>query len=167
MSKCPPGVICLSHLSLILSIVLVTYICYLIGGTQHHEHETTHVRDRQPIIITQAGYPGPMADPQLPPLRQKTSAFTQQGILKSKNGDHTILPLMGRCLHRSRDSWLYYTYKDGSNLIKLPILYNNKNCTGEYGCDRLTSSDVVYVEGYDNVFEVSIYDNDCFRYDSM
>ena len=166
MSKCPPGVICLSHGSLLVSLVLLMCVIYF---TFPSATPTVSPGKRHPptIIVTQAGYPGPMSNPSVPPLARDLPTYTQQGILKAKGGETIILPLMGHSIHRPRDKWTYFTYKDGSTLIKLPILYNKKNCMGEYGCDRLTTNDVVYVEGYDMPFEVVIYENDCHRYSAL
>ena len=90
--------------------------------------------------------------------------YRQVGLLKPINGHKNILPLMGRPLLANRDTWQYYTMSDQNNSIKLPILKRGKSCTGEYGCDSLNSGDVVLVEGYDERFRVTIYDNDTIRY---
>ena len=39
-----------------------------------------------------------------------------------------------------------------------------KSCTNEYGCDELSNGDKIYVEGYNNVFNVTIYENSIFTY---
>lgn len=53
---------------------------------------------------------------------------------------------------------------DKSNAIKLPMSYNGRSCTSEYGCNELTSGDTVYVEGYNDAFKVTIYENSSLRY---
>ena len=53
---------------------------------------------------------------------------------------------------------------DKSNAIKLPMSHNGKSCTNEYGCDELSSGDTVYVEGYNEAFKVTIYENSHPRY---
>ena len=30
--------------------------------------------------------------------------------------------------------------------LKLPVIFNGKSCTGDYGCDDLSNGDIVYVE---------------------
>jgi len=87
--------------------------------------------------------------------------------LKSEREPNNLLPLMGKIIHRSRDTWTYYTFKDGNNLMKLPIVHKKKNCTGEYGCDRIYSNDTVFVEGLDEPFTAVIYDNAYFRYSAV
>lgn len=96
--------------------------------------------------------------------RSIDSTYRQMGILKSQNGNTKILPLMGRPLFPSRDKWNYYTISETNNMIKLPISFKQKSCTNEYGCDNLYNGDVVYVEGYDETFIATIYDNDTYRY---
>ena len=41
---------------------------------------------------------------------------------------------------------------------------NGRSCTQEYGCDELTTGDVLYVEGYNDTFKATIYDNEHFNY---
>ena len=53
---------------------------------------------------------------------------------------------------------------DRNNNIKLPISQNGKSCTNEYGCNSLCSGDIVYVEGYNDAFKVTIYENNIPRY---
>ena len=75
-----------------------------------------------------------------------------------------ILPLMGRQVLTNRDKWQYYCISDQNNNVKLPVSYNGKSCTGEYGCSNLYNGDTIYVEGYDSVFKVTMYENDKPRY---
>ena len=92
------------------------------------------------------------------------SAYRQVGILTRVNGPETILPLMGRPLFRNRDKWQFYTISEKSNFIKLPISVKGRSCTNEYGCDNVYSGDTVYVEGYNDAFKVTAYDNSVMQY---
>ena len=76
----------------------------------------------------------------------------------------TILPLFGRPLYSNRDKWQYYTMNDKSHAIKLPISQNGKSCTSETGCNSLYNGDNVYVEGYNDVFNVTVYENNAIQY---
>ena len=102
------------------------------------------------------------------PVNVKTQsvnlAYNQIGILTRVNGDETILPLMGRQLYTNRDKWNYYTMNDKNNMIKLPVLFKNKRCTSEQGCDCLYEGDTVYVQGYKELFRVTLYDNNSLEY---
>ena len=91
------------------------------------------------------------------------SSYRQVGILTSGSNKQVILPLMGRPLISGRDMWQYYTMSEVNN-IKLPISRGKRSCTNEYGCDKLYDGDNVFVQGYNEVFNVTVYDNDVMRY---
>jgi len=113
-------------------------------------------------------FPTNMIDPRGLPINVKTQGFDapfrQVGILTRGNGGETILPLMGRPLQTNRDKHQFYTMNDKNNMIKLPVSKNGKSCTGEYGCNDLYNGDTVYVEGYKDTFNVTIYENSGPRY---
>ena len=102
------------------------------------------------------------------PINISTQAFNtnyrQIGILTRANGGDVILPLMGRPLFRNRDKWNFYTMNDKNSMIKLPISFKNKSCTSQQGCDNVYDGDNVYVEGFNDVFRVTIYDNNNMEY---
>lgn len=102
------------------------------------------------------------------PINIKTHGFNdhyrQVGLLTRLNGKETMLPLMGRPLHTNRNKWQFYTMSDKFNSLKLPVSRNGRSCTNEYGCDDLMNGDTVYVEGYNDAFKVTIYDNNQPRY---
>jgi len=88
--------------------------------------------------------------------------YRQIGLLTRQNGEETILPLMGRPLFTNRDKWQFYTLNDRN--IKLPLVNKGKSCTNEYGCDNLYNGDTVYVEGLNDAFKVTVYDNAVMKY---
>jgi len=92
--------------------------------------------------------------------------YQQMGILtrKGNSGESIIIPLMGRELNTGRDKWNFYTMNDKNNMIKLPVSHRQKSCTGEYGCDNLSNGDNVYVEGYNDTFNVTMYENNTYQY---
>tara|TARA_X000000368_G_scaffold416174_1_gene409510 strand:+ start:23030 stop:23617 length:588 start_codon:yes stop_codon:yes gene_type:complete len=110
----------------------------------------------------------PNSFPKRMPINIKTQGcdtdYRQIGILTRTNGDETILPLMGRPLIAGRDTWQFYTINDKNNSVKLPIIYKNKSCTSEHGCDNLYNNDVVKVQGYNDTFKVTVYDNNTMTY---
>lgn len=94
-------------------------------------------------------------------------SYKQTGILTKSNGggESTILPLFGRPLHSNRNKWQYYTMSDKNTVVKLPISKGGRSCTDHVvGCDELYNGDNVYVEGYGDVFNVTVYENDQPRY---
>ena len=92
--------------------------------------------------------------------------YTQLGILtKEKGGEPLILSLMGRRLTSGLDKWQYYTISNTENMnTKLPISVKGRSCSGEYGCDPIYNGDMVYVEGYNDLFRVTVYENSRFNY---
>ena len=98
------------------------------------------------------------------PTQSIDTNYRQVGILTRVHGKETILPLMGRPLMSNRDKWNFYTMNDKNNMIKLPITFKGRSCTNEYGCDNLYNGDTVYVEGYNDAFKVTAYDNQVMRY---
>ena len=94
--------------------------------------------------------------------RAVDAEYRQVGILTRMNGPEMILPLMGRPLFTNRDKWNFYTMSN--NNIKLPVVNKKKSCTDEYGCDNLYNGDTVYVQGYNDAFKVTAYDNSTYKY---
>ena len=110
------------------------------------------------------------------PVNIRTSTantpYRQIGILTKNvrnNGgtDPLILPLFGRSLLNGRDKWQYYTMANSGGVAfnaKLPISVNGRSCTSEYGCDSVSNGDTVFVEGYDDTFRATIYENATMNY---
>ena len=98
------------------------------------------------------------------PTQGVETNYRQTGILTRINGPETILPLMGRPTITNRDKWNFYCMSDKNQAIKLPVTNAGKSCTSEYGCDNLYNGDTVYVEGYNDAFKVTMYDNNTIRY---
>ena len=74
------------------------------------------------------------------------------------------MPLYGRYIFRNRDKQQYYTISDKRNSVRLPVIYQGKSCMQEYGCNSLSNGDVVYVEGYNDAFTVTMYENQQLNY---
>jgi hypothetical protein len=94
------------------------------------------------------------------------TTYRQLGLLTPIKGTSkdNILPLMGRPLFTNRDKWNYYSTSNQHNNIKLPLIHNGRSCTNEYGCDKLFNGDVVYIEGINERYKVTLYDNDTMKY---
>ena len=109
-------------------------------------------------IQTQAQRPPPMV------MMAAGDNYQQVGLLTRANGSEMILPLMGQSLYTNRDKWNYYSMSDKNNIVKLPISFKGRNGMAEYGVDSLNSGDHVRVEGYNDKFKVTMYDNKLLRY---
>lgn len=98
------------------------------------------------------------------PTQGVETNYRQIGILTKVTNDNTILPLMGKPLITNRDKWNYYCMNDKNNLIKLSVKSKGKSCMSEYGCDSLYHDDIVYIDGYNDAFKVTLYENNTIRY---
>jgi hypothetical protein len=112
-------------------------------------------------------YPRDFADMRGIPVNIETQGLATQyqqiGILE--NGKDLILPLMGRRSMVGRDKWQYYTISNTGTLnTKLPVTFLGRSCTGENGCDNISSGDTVYVKGYNETFKATIYENNLLQY---
>ena len=82
----------------------------------------------------------------------------------SSSSDPVIMPLMGKPLFTSRDKWLFYTISDKNNAMKLPIIIKGRNALSEIGVDNVYTGDTVYVQGYNDQFKVTLYENSAPQY---
>lgn len=99
------------------------------------------------------------------PTQSFDTNYRQIGLLTRLGGNkEMILPLMGRPLITNRDKWNFYTMSDKNNMLKLPIKFKGRNCTADLGCNDLYTGDVVKVEGYNDDFKVTTYENDMPKY---
>jgi len=194
--KCPPGVVCIENVTLVLIVVIIFAVIYFTSilrapvTTQNVTvHDTDHLGYPQLQIRPNYGYtnlPGDvLMNPYAPPLRDERYAigfqqainiptnvgaidttYRQIGLLTPlhKTAKSNILPLMGRPLYVNRDKWQYYSMSDQNNSVKLPLRKNGRSCTDEYGCDKLCSGETVHVEGYNETFRTTMYDNEPIRY---
>jgi len=94
------------------------------------------------------------------------TTYRQMGIMTPLNGvsKDNILPLMGRPLFTNRDKWQYYTISNQHNNVKLPISFKGRSALNDYGVDKIYNGDTIYVEGYNDAFKVTIYENDTIKY---
>jgi hypothetical protein len=94
------------------------------------------------------------------------TTYRQLGILTPLNGSSkdNIIPLMGRPLFTNRDKWQYYSTSNQNNNVKLPVSRSGRSCTNEYGCDKLYTGDTVYIDGANETYRVTVYDNNVIKY---
>ena len=104
------------------------------------------------------------------PTQHYNVQYAQVGILTKRhsNRNSDILPLMGRRTVTARNKWQYYTVSGGGNggnlQAKLPVKVKGRSCSGDYGCDELNSGEDVYVEGFQDTFQATIYESGMFSY---
>jgi len=100
------------------------------------------------------------------------TSYQQIGLLtkadnhsnSGSNSEPVIMPLMGKPLFTSRDKWLFYTISDKNNAMKLPIIIKGRNALSEIGVDNVYTGDTVYVQGYNDQFKVTLYENSTPQY---
>ena len=160
--KCPPGVICIENMTMTFLIIITCIFLYFYNknlftrnfiinkqytnhnlpdnNIQHIQPEIKHM----PVNVRTQG-------------NQHNQTYNQIGILSRTTAEDVIMPLFGRNIHNGRDKWQYYTLTEHN--VRLPISVSGKSCTNEYGCDSVGNGDYVYVEGYNDAFKVTIYDD--------
>jgi len=209
MKKCPPGVICIENITMIIIIIavlIITYIIYTFIHQNNYKVKKIKRKEKEDKEESQFNFlnltpsypynnlPPPvpgnvLLNPYVPPLRDERyfipsvipnivpinvstnigavdTSYRQVGILTPLNSSSkdNILPLMGRPLFVNRDKWQYYTISNQHNNVKLPVSKAGRSCTNEYGCDKIYNGDTIYIEGANDAYKVTIYDNDVIKY---
>ena len=190
MKRCPPGVICLENATmmfLVICIIAVGYFIYtrmnktsaVVIQNNRVQTETRHLRNADGVDVLLNPYSPPFNDERYfnkglgnrgIPINMNTTAvdstFRQVGILTPLNGSSkdSILPLMGKILFARRDLWNYYTISNQHNNVKLPVSVKGRSALNENGVDKVFDGDTVYVEGMNQPFKATIYDNTIMRY---
>lgn len=187
--KCPPGVFCVDNMTLFfLLIIFLCSLYFLFRDSFYKASKSTIIHMNIPNqqhsmglsvpTINSAGYQMHNNPPQKQlgiPINVSTSHlntnYQQVGILTRNNNNSPtptengmILALFGRPVHTNRNRWQYYTMTDRTNTIRLPVSKGGRSCSETNGCDEIINGDSVYVEGYNDVFVATIYDNELPRY---
>ena len=192
--RCPPGVICIENITITFVLFIVIGVVLFLFYKNFNvssitekiiikESDTAGLYPRASYSFSNVSndvllnpYEAPLKDdrvfntrdPRGIPINIPTQSvdtnYRQVGILTRENGGEMILPLMGRPLMTNRDKWNFYTMSDKNNMVKLPISSKGRSCTNEYGCNSLNNGDTVYVEGYQDVFRVTMYENNTMQY---
>ena len=206
MKKCPPGVICVENVTLLLLfiilLVLVTFIYsnsksvtinndinkedsnnsgWLNNFLPSWPYNNSPKNMLLPKDVLLDPYAAPYRDERylvsnpirnMVPINVSTNigsvdtTYRQMGIITPLNGasKDNILSLMGRPLFTNRDKWQYYTISNQHNNVKLPITFKGKSALNDYGVDKIFDGDTIYVEGYNEAFRVTVYENDTIKY---
>lgn len=202
MKKCPPGIICVENVTLLLLFIILLVVCFFIYSNMKQNitiNEKDYIRidgingngtkdngifsgllpswpynNLQNDVLLNP-YSAPFKDERyLVPINVSTNigavpvdtAYRQMGIMTPLNGSSkdNILPLMGRPLFTNRDKWQYYTISNQHNNVKLPVSFKGRSGLNDNGVDQIYNGDTIYVEGYNEAFKVTIYDNNTIRY---
>ena len=126
-----------------------------------------------PLRFEEPLFRGNSLDPRGAPINMRTRGtgdpeYSQVGILTdARDGAQSdiILPLFGRRSDTGRDKHQYYTVSNSGSLnTRLPVSLSGKSCAGEYGCDEISSGDVVFTAGYGGDFKATMYESGLNRY---
>jgi len=216
MKKCPPGVICVENVTmLLLFIILLVLGCFIYMNYSNNKNVTINDTDYITVknsressndlglfnrlfpswpynnlqkdvlldpyaapfkndryLVSDATHVQQSAIKSAIPINVSTNIgavdtnYRQMGIITPLNGasKDNILPLMGRPLFTNRDKWQYYTISNQHNNVKLPISFKGRSALNDYGVDQIFNGDTIYVEGYNEPFRVTVYENDTIKY---
>lgn len=134
------------------------------GGPMHPVYENVVFAAQQvtPQELSPSPPIYPRDNPEYPMQRGVIPADYQQvGMLVSKDAaddfEPVLLPLFGRKMI-TRDRWEYYTASDKFNMWKLPVMYDNRDCQSDVGCNEIYNGVDVVIPDYANkVFTARIY----------
>ena len=185
MSKCPPGVWCLTPmfgavLTVLTIIVILAIGFYILQGPKsvvhvHKEYREPSQIPLPPTIVSgddrYTRAPEPLRFWQSPPdlrgalLPPGAVAINMnpRGVPKSFQqygiikSEDKLLPLYGRQTGYRSDRFNYYTRTDTYNPVQLPIRYERKDCMDTIGCNELFGGETVKVKGIDKDGKVEIY----------
>ncbi len=188
MKRCPPGVLCIENVTMVMVIIISSVIFVLMYTDRKPDKDMG--RDSRVVVVDEVRprWPGQgvFQNPYVPPFKDERyfvgppevpinvstaigavdTTYRQLGFLTPLNGrDKTnILPLMGRPLYTSRQKWQYYTISNQHNNVKLPISVKQRSALNDNGVDEVYNGDTVYVSGYDAPFKVTVYETDTIKY---
>lgn len=165
VKQCPPGVICIENATMLMIGCILIGIIYL-ASTYHSKILIQTLHNNIPKVVVSSTPQQQKGMPINIPTQSFDSSYRQIGILSRNNDQDVIMGLFGMQMNRGRDLWQYYTTTEHG--IRLPISVNGKSGTNEYGCDPIQNGDMIYVEGYNDAFRATIYDdNNRMRYIPM
>ena len=189
--KCIPGLFCIENMTLFLLFVIIVILIYLYHSQIIKPHMVSTAYPTSITMIPLAPVTplalapistrnDPLQSEYAPPLKTESyglpiniktrgveSNYSQFGILTRSGGSETmILPLMGRRSSSGRDKYQYYTMTNSAGNIntKLPVSVGGRSCTSDMGCNEIFNNDNVYVEGYNDTFNATIYENALYSY---
>lgn len=192
--KCIPGLFCIENMTMFLLFVLLIIMIYLYYSQLTKPTLVSNqtpisnsfviippVPDvAPPALVAISARNDPLQSEYAPPLKTESYGlpiniktrgnegnYSQFGILTRTGGMETmILPLMGRRSSSGRDKYQYYTMTNtaGSINTKLPVSVKGRSCSSDMGCDEIYNGDTVYVEGYNETFRATIYENALYSY---
>lgn len=168
----------MDRLLLIVLVLLVFCLIVILTLLQNNKQKQPHplpITEKEAVIIKSppTTEKEPIIKPpaqevivqRIPPPMTLSLNYQQIGILTSDQTDKEpiVLPLFGRKIRSDR--WQYYTATDKTNMLRLPLRINNRDCEDTIGCDEIYTGDELFVEIYQGrVFTATIYKIDAPQY---
>ena len=150
---CPPGVICIENLTMVLLLFFLGIVVYFYTNIQKNTRVEKKLNDLTSSVMKRNVQYMPVNIETQP----KVKDYQQVGILSRNRQEDVIMPLYGRPVINGRDKWQYYTATEHN--VRLPFSVGGRSSTDEYGCNELFNGDSVYLQGYNDAFQVTIYDD--------
>tara|TARA_E500000178_G_scaffold334734_1_gene370919 strand:- start:233 stop:736 length:504 start_codon:yes stop_codon:yes gene_type:complete len=150
---CPPGVICIENLTMVLFLFFLGIVVYFYTNIQKNTRVEKKLNDLTSSVMKRNVQYMPVNIETQP----KVKDYQQVGILSRNRQEDVIMPLYGRPVINGRDKWQYYTATEHN--VRLPFSVGGRSSTDEYGCNELFNGDSVYLQGYNDAFQVTIYDD--------
>jgi hypothetical protein len=147
---------------LLLGAVIVIGWLYTIQvQTKQQAAETKIVFVEKEVATPQRETSGmpiyPAKDP-VYPLRTVDTDFQQIGTLTNMDDkEPLILPLFGRPMPTRKERWEYYTATDKYHMLKIPVMFEQRDCLEEVGCREVYNKDAVFIPAYQKEFKVQLY----------
>lgn len=155
---------------MIIAVLLLVCILLLIGiigmavlvVTKKEPPTEKPQKDEKTVVLSMQQQDLPVYPRQNPVYQSQRSTprpeFQQVGTLIYEDGDEPIvLPLFGRPMPTRNDRWEYYTATDKQYMLKIPIVFEEKDCSDELGCREVYSKDTVFIPAYKKEFKVNLY----------
>tara|TARA_B100001094_G_C18158283_1_gene787764 strand:- start:1046 stop:1528 length:483 start_codon:yes stop_codon:yes gene_type:complete len=133
--------------------------CLIIKSLLNENNNLSTINNESVHVVTETG---PKVDvPVFNIPTQYMEAYRQIGILHT-NG--SILPLLGRKIHRGSSNWNYYTLTNDALPLKIPLVHKNKQCMDNFGCSELYDNDEVTIPEMNATYTIRLYNNDPYFY---
>lgn len=173
-------------LLLLITVIIVSFITVRFAGTTKStdwsSFQQLDLQQQMPVInITTRGgddrysmAPRPQRDWTAPqeipvrgalepyPTRGAPEQYQQMGVIVGP--DNKPLPLYGRRTAPRSDRFNYYTRTDSYNPVALPLIYKQRDCQDNVGCDELFSGESLRVGATGDVMKVTMYGFDGPKY---
>jgi hypothetical protein len=156
---------------ILTTLVIVLTFLLLNKNSNKSNVINTSIKDTEPKIIV-VDNNSKNNDDRLPIYPKKlpkyySPEYQQIGVLTSNETDKepVVLPLYGRQINNRTDRWQYYTATDKNNMMRLPLVFEGRDCEDDVGCKEMYTGDQLTIDVYaGRIFTATVYKKDAPRY---